>query len=322
MNWGAGLTIALTVAFFGWLIWASFRGPSRRRPKPADDRPDQIYSAYTSNFDVIARGREVPLLTASQIYANHAPTGTRVPRLDRRISAATGAYENARTETREALMDAISSLTDRMAITLLIDQSGSMCNKIVPVAGQIRFLGEELQTAGIPVEILGFTTTSWKGGRSRQAWIESGKPQYPGRLSDLLHVIYKEFEIEMNQEDWEGMLDARALRENIDGEAIHWAAQRLMLRPEADKRLIVISDGAPVDDSTIMENGTQFLPRHLKEVVTEIERNNMLRLALIDLDDYESSCFNTRITLENEGELVGGFVQAMEAMNKAAKSPQ
>ena len=320
MDWGAGLSLVLTTAFFGWLILAYSRNSVVAPSNVADDREDQPYTVFTTAFDIVARGREVSRILAIQPHSNYSPNGTKISRVNHRISAAIDTYDQSKSGELEKLRACATVLAEQTAIILLIDQSGSMCNKIVPIAGQVLLLAEELERAGVRTAILGFTTASWKGGNSRLAWLKSGRPEYPGRLCDLLHVVYKDFDRPMEKIDWEAMLDARALRENVDGEAIIWASQMLAERPEPDKRLIVVSDGAPVDDSTIAENGELYLPRHLREVVSQLECKGSTRPALIDLDNHAPSRFSTRIALESERGLVSGFLQLLETQNEAGYS--
>ncbi|HVZ29475.1 MAG TPA: hypothetical protein VG839_03710 [Asticcacaulis sp.] len=157
-------------------------------------------------------------------------------------------------------------------LAFLIDQSGSMKGgRMQATAGAVQALRTGLRDRGCAVEIFGFTTTSWRGGKSRGKWTKGGRPPYPGRLCDVLYVTYGD--------DLTPMLRSDLLKENLDGEALEWAAQKLRQRPESRKILIAISDGAPVDDSTLMENGSHFLWNHLIAVMDQLLSDGDLRLA-------------------------------------------
>jgi cobaltochelatase CobT len=177
-----------------------------------------------------------------------------------------------------------TSLHD-IVVTLLIDQSGSMRGqKMLFVAATADVVQEFLLTLGVRCEILGFTTSRWKGGRSRARWNWSFRPSNPGRLNDLLHIIYQnadDVRASTGRLCLKHMLRPDLPKENIDGEAVEWAANRLRVRKESHKLLIVISDGAPVDDSTLSQNGSTFLADHLKAVVNELNDKSDIELASI-----------------------------------------
>lgn len=157
-------------------------------------------------------------------------------------------------------------------VTLLIDHSGSMRDqKILLAVAAVSVATNFLVNLGVKVEILGFTTSSWQGGTSRWIWQARGRPQNPGRLCDLLHIIYREADatIPGAPQNLCAMLLPNLLKENVDGEAIQWAVKRLHSRPEANKNIVVLSDGAPVDDSTLLENGEDYLWEHLASVLDE-----------------------------------------------------
>ena len=159
-------------------------------------------------------------------------------------------------------------------VTLLLDNSGSMRGRPITVAATCAdILARTLERCGVKVEILGFTTKAWKGGQSREAWLQSGKPTTPGRLNDLRHVIYKSADAPWRRarRNLGLMMREGLLKENIDGEALDWAHKRLLGRPEQRKILMMISDGAPVDDSTLSVNAGNYLEKHLRAVIEEIE---------------------------------------------------
>src|SRR5438128_4157062 len=171
-------------------------------------------------------------------------------------------------------------------VTLLIDNSGSMRGRPITVAAMSGdILARTLERCGVKVEILGFTTRAWKGGQSRERWITAGKPQNPGRLNDLRHIVYKPADAPWRRarRNLGLMLREGILKENIDGEALMWAHNRLLGRPEERKILMVISDGAPVDDSTLSVNPGNYLEKHLREVIREIERQGTVELTAIGI---------------------------------------
>jgi len=175
------------------------------------------------------------------------------------------------TQLREKLTPEGCSQT---LVSILIDQSGSMRGpKMLLTAMAADVLQAGLSDIGIRSEVLGFTTVGWHGGRSRKRWNWLGRPARPGRLCDLLHVIYKDAaDIRASTDGWafHEMLRPDLPRENVDGEAVEWAVSRMRARPEMRKLLIVVSDGAPVDDSTLLENGPDYLSNHLKAVVAKL----------------------------------------------------
>src|SRR5438132_9280765 len=160
-------------------------------------------------------------------------------------------------------------------VTLLIDNSGSMRGRPISIAAiSADILARTLERCGVKTEILGFTTRAWKGGQARERWIAAGKPPNPGRLNDLRHIVYKPADAPWRRarRSLGLMLREGILKENIDGEALAWAHNRLLGRPEERRILMVISDGAPVDDSTLSVNPGNYLEKHLREVIREIER--------------------------------------------------
>ncbi|MEB3701561.1 Aerobic cobaltochelatase subunit CobT [Candidatus Bealeia paramacronuclearis] len=192
-------------------------------------------------------------------------------------------------------------------ITLLIDNSGSMRGRPILLASLAAYrLGMLLDKCFIPFEVLGFTTQEWKGGHSRHEWVEKGKPENPGRLNDLLHIVYKPSRLSWRKthRNLSFMLKESLLKENIDGEALIWAYERLLTRPEKRKVLIVISDGAPVDDSTLSTNGMDFLDIHLRSVTKTIETQNKVELFAIGIG-HEVNKFYTKSTVINSAEELG-----------------
>ena len=194
-------------------------------------------------------------------------------------------------------------------VTLLIDNSGSMRGRPITIAALCAdILSRTLERCNVKVEILGFTTKNWKGGESREDWNKNGKPQYPGRLNDLRHIIYKSADSNWRQskKNLGLMLKEGLLKENIDGEAILWAFNRLKKRKEERKILMVISDGAPVDDSTLSVNSGDFLEKHLKKVVKTIQDNKDFEILAIGIGHDVSRYYKKAIKITDVQEL--GYV--------------
>ena len=171
-------------------------------------------------------------------------------------------------------------------VTILIDNSGSMRGKPISVAAICAdILSRTLERCSVKVEILGFTTKHWKGGSCREKWMSNDKPTSPGRLNDLRHIIYKSADTPWRQskKNMGLMLKEGLLKENIDGEALIWAFKKMVQRKEERKILMVISDGAPVDDSTLSSNSSDYLEKNLKKVVNWIESNSKIELLAIGI---------------------------------------
>jgi cobaltochelatase CobT len=191
-------------------------------------------------------------------------------------------------------------------VTLLIDNSGSMRGRSINLAAVCtHLLTTTLERCQIKTEVLGFTTRDWKGGQSKQKWIDSGSQFNPGRLNDLRHIIYKSAdESWIRSKKFLGcMLKDGLLKENIDGEALSWAHSRLIKRDEERKILIVISDGAPVDDSTFSANSDNFLEDHLKEIIQNIEDCNNIELLAIGIGHDVNKFYKNSVTIINADEL-------------------
>lgn len=185
------------------------------------------------------------------------------------------------------------------AFTLLLDNSGSLRgDPISAIVSETLAVCGDLETLGCKVEVLGFTTTQWRGGHSREDWISAGRPPSPGRLCDLLHVVYKGFDepLLQAQKHFALMLKPDFLKENVDGEALQWASSRLKSYPAKRRILIVVSDGAPVDDSTALENSEFFLPAHLREVAATVEEDPTIELFAVGVGDYDVSDYYSNTT--------------------------
>ena len=191
-------------------------------------------------------------------------------------------------------------------VTLLIDNSGSMRGRPITIAALCAdILSRTLERCSVKVEILGFTTKNWKGGKSREEWNQNKKPKNPGRLNDLRHIIYKSADTHWRQskKNLGLMLKEGLLKENIDGEAISWAFNRLKKRKEERKILMVISDGAPVDDSTLSVNSGDFLEKHLKKIVKNIENKSDMEILAIGIGHDVSRYYKKAIKITDVQEL-------------------
>jgi cobaltochelatase CobT len=199
-------------------------------------------------------------------------------------------------------------------VTLLIDNSGSMRGRPITVAATCAdILARTLERCGVKVEILGFTTRAWKGGQAREAWLQAGKPASPGRLNDLRHLIYKSADAPWRRarKNLGLMMREGLLKENIDGEALDWAHQRLLGRYEQRKILMMISDGAPVDDSTLSVNPGNYLERHLRYVIEEIELRSSVELIAIGIGHDVTRYYRRAVTIVDAEELGGAMTEKL-----------
>ena len=199
-------------------------------------------------------------------------------------------------------------------VTLLLDNSGSMRGRPITVAATCAdILARTLERCGVKVEILGFTTRAWKGGQSREAWLAAGKPPNPGRLNDLRHIIYKSADAPWRRarKNLGLMMREGLLKENIDGEALDWAHKRLLARTEQRKILMMISDGAPVDDSTLSVNAGNYLERHLRWVIEEIETRSPVELIAIGIGHDVTRYYRRAVTIVDAEELGGAMTEKL-----------
>ncbi|WP_295525310.1 cobaltochelatase subunit CobT [Novosphingobium sp. Chol11] len=202
-------------------------------------------------------------------------------------------------------------------VTLLIDNSGSMRGRPISIAAiSADILARTLERCGVKTEILGFTTRAWKGGQSREAWLAGGKPPHPGRLNDLRHIVYKKAD-----EPWRRarknlglMMREGLLKENIDGEALIWAHSRLLARQEDRRILMVISDGAPVDDSTLSVNNAGYLEQHLRQVIGWIEKQSPVQLVAIGIGHDVTRYYRRAVTIMDVEQLGGTMVEQLAGL--------
>jgi cobaltochelatase CobT len=199
-------------------------------------------------------------------------------------------------------------------VTLLLDNSGSMRGRPITVAATCAdILARTLERCGVKVEILGFTTRAWKGGQSREEWLRAGKPPHPGRLNDLRHIVYKAADAPWRRvrRNLALMMREGLLKENIDGEALDWAHKRLLARPEQRKILMVISDGAPVDDATLSVNSGNYLERHLRYMIEEIEQRSPVELIAIGIGHDVTRYYTRAVTIVDAEELAGVMMEKL-----------
>src|ERR1700712_5145202 len=314
-------------------------GPQPRRERPNPDN-DAIYRAYTRQFDEevdaedLCDADELTRLRQQldqQLQHLQGVISKLANRLQRKLMAQqTRAWEF---DLEEGILDAgrLSRIvinpmlalsykreldTDfrDTVVTLLIDNSGSMRGRPITVAAMCGdILARTLERCAVKVEVLGFTTRAWKGGQSRERWVQEGKPRNPGRLNDLRHIIYKAADSPWRRarKNLGLMLREGLLKENIDGEALQWAYRRLIGRLERRRILMVISDGAPVDDSTLSVNPGNYLERHLREVIRDIESRNIVELIAIGIGHDVTRYYRRAVTIVDAEELGGTMMKKL-----------
>ena len=202
-------------------------------------------------------------------------------------------------------------------VTILLDNSGSMRGRPISIAAICAdVLARTLERCQVKVEILGFTTRSWKGGQAREAWLSAGRPESPGRLNDLRHIIYKAADAPWRRArpNLGLMMKEGLLKENIDGEALEWAHRRISARAEARKILMVISDGAPVDDSTLSVNPANYLEKHLRDVIGMIERKKLVELIAIGIGHDVTRYYDRAVTITDVEQLAGAITEQLAAL--------
>ncbi len=202
-------------------------------------------------------------------------------------------------------------------VTLLLDNSGSMRGRPISIAAVCAdVLSKTLERCQVKVEVLGFTTRAWKGGQSREAWLNDGRPQLPGRLNDLRHIIYKSADAPMRRtrNNLGLMMKEGLLKENIDGEALEWAHRRILARREARKILMVISDGAPVDDSTLSVNPANYLEKHLRDVIAMVEKRKQVELLAIGIGHDVTRYYERAVTITDADQLAGAMTEQLAAL--------
>lgn len=201
-------------------------------------------------------------------------------------------------------------------VSLLIDHSGSMRGQSIIMAAAVADIAQNfLRQLGCTVEILGFTTSSWRGGKSRSQWERGGEIETPGRLCDLLHIVYRsaaDTRVSGAGYNLKNMLRPDLLKENVDGEALEWASERLFNRNEKSKFLLVLSDGVPADDSTLKSNGPYYLVRHLTQVISKLENDDRIRLMAIGLSHDVGKYYRTSRRIDSSDQLGFGVIDLLK----------
>ncbi len=312
------------------------------RPKVRDgaEDPNQNYKVFTRAYDEIigaeelCDGEELARLRAyldAQLKPLQSVVGRLANRLQRRLLAKQnrawsfdleeGILDTAR--LTRVITDPLAALSFKQeedmpfrdtVVTLLLDNSGSMRGRPIMVAALCAdILARTLERCGVKVEILGFTTRAWKGGESKQRWQEAGRPPQPGRLNDLRHVVYKAADAPWRRarRNLGLMMREGLLKENIDGEALMWAHDRLLARSEQRRILMVISDGAPVDDSTLSANPGNYLERHLRTVIHWIEQRSPVELIAIGIGHDVTRYYRRAVTITDAEQLGGAMTEKL-----------
>jgi cobaltochelatase CobT len=320
--------------------------PARPNRPPADMPGILDYKTFTTRFDETVTAIELcdeDELTRLRAYLDQQLVhlqGT-VTKLANRLQRRLMAQQNRSWEfdQEEGLLDAARlarvvvspahSLSYKIerdtdfrdtVVTLLIDNSGSMRGRPISIAAiSADILARTLERCGVKVEILGFTTRAWKGGQSREAWLQAGRPQAPGRLNDLRHIVYKRADdpYRRARRNLGLMMREGLLKENIDGEALLWAHSRLIARPEERRMLMVISDGAPVDDSTLSVNSGSYLERHLRQVIAYIEGRSPVELVAIGIGHDVTRYYQRAVTIMDAEQLGGIMIEQLADLFEA-----
>jgi cobaltochelatase CobT len=319
-------------------------GETRRPNTPFSDFNEKVdYHVFTEEFDETVTAQELcdaaelerlRAFLDKQLAHLQGAVGRLANRLQRRLMAQQNrswdfdleeGYLDPARLTR-MIIDPMQALSFKMerdtqfrdtVVTLLIDNSGSMRGRPITVAATCAdILARTLERCGVKVEILGFTTKAWKGGQARERWLSGGKPQTPGRLNDLRHIIYKSAD-----QPWRRartnlglMMREGLLKENIDGEALIWAHNRLLARREQRRILMMISDGAPVDDSTLSVNPGNYLERHLRAVIEQIETRSPVELLAIGIGHDVTRYYRRAVTIVDADELAGAMTEQLASL--------
>jgi cobaltochelatase CobT len=325
-------------------------GESWRPPSRSNEARGPDYKAYTNRFDEIIHAEDLcdaDELTRLRAYLDkqlahlQGVVGRLANRLQRRLMAQQnrswefdleeGTLDPVRLP--RIIMDPFQPLSFKQeqdtnfrdtVVTLLLDNSGSMRGRPITVAATCAdILARTLERCGVKVEILGFTTRAWKGGQARETWLQNGKPANPGRLNDLRHIIYKSADAPWRRarKNLGLMMREGLLKENIDGEALDWAHTRLLGRPEQRRILMVISDGAPVDDSTLSVNPGNYLERHLRFIIEEIETRSPVELIAIGIGHDVTRYYRRAVTIVDAEELGGVMTEKLAELFEENAGP-
>jgi cobaltochelatase CobT len=303
------------------------------------------YKVYTRNFDEEIKAEDLCSPEELQRLRKHldqlmGPSKTTISKLAHRLQRFLMAQQNRSWEfnkeegmldsarLHKIITDPLTPLTYKIekdtefrdtSVSLLVDSSGSMRGRSMTVAAICAdIISTTLERCNVKTEVLGFTTKQWKGGESRKLWMENGKPENPGRLNDLRHIIFKSADTpwRRGQKNFGLMLREGLLKENVDGEALIWAHDRLARRTEQRKILMVISDGAPVDDSTLSTNPTNFLDLHLRQVIHSIETQSDINLIAIGIGHDVTRYYKNAVTIHRAEELGGAMLEQLTDLFK------
>ncbi|MDE0970542.1 MAG: cobaltochelatase subunit CobT, partial [Octadecabacter sp.] len=304
---------------------------------------DPGYAVYQANFDEEIRAEELAdpqELERLRAYLDQQlePLKGAVGRLANKLQRRLQAQQNRSWEfdLEEGTLDAgrlarvVASPTTPLSfkvekdtefrdtcVTLLLDNSGSMRGRPISIAAICAdVLARTLERCSVKVEILGFTTRAWKGGQSREGWLAEGRPQNPGRLNDLRHIIYKSADAPWRRArpNLGLMMKEGLLKENVDGEALEWAHRRMAARTEARKILMVISDGAPVDDSTLSVNPANYLEKHLRDVIAMVEKRRQVELLAIGIGHDVTRYYERAVTITDVEQLAGAMTEQLAGL--------
>ncbi|MBN8291572.1 cobaltochelatase subunit CobT [Rhodobacter sp. NTK016B] len=316
--------------------------PEPPAPQPISDA-DPTYAVFTTKFDEeiaaedLAEPAELERLRA-YLDQQLEPLKGAVSRLANKLQRRLQAQQNRSWEfdKEEGILDAgrlarvVANPTTPLSfkwekdtefrdtcVTLLLDNSGSMRGRPISIAAICAdVLARTLERCQVKVEILGFTTRAWKGGQSREQWLAEGRKQSPGRLNDLRHIVYKGADAPWRRvrDNLGLMMKEGLLKENIDGEALEWAYRRMMARREQRKILMVISDGAPVDDSTLSVNAANFLEKHLRDVIAMVEKRKAVELLAIGIGHDVTRYYERAVTITDVEQLAGAMTEQLAAL--------
>ena len=324
--------------------------PHELPPPPPVSEADPNYKVFTEQFDEEIHAEdlaEVTELERLRAYLDQQlePLKGAVARLANRLQRRLQAQQNRswHFDLEEGILDAgrlarvVANPTTPLSfkqesdtefrdtvVTLLLDNSGSMRGRPISIAAiSADILARTLERCQVKCEILGFTTRAWKGGRSREAWLGGGRRPQPGRLNDLRHIIYKSADAPWRRSrvNLGLMMKEWLLKENIDGEALEWAHRRLINRPEARRILMVISDGAPVDDSTLSVNPASYLEKHLADVIAMIERRGAVELNAIGIGHDVTRHYRRAVTITDVEQLAGAMTEQLAALFDTKTKP-
>ncbi len=317
--------------------------PMEPPPPPPHSEADPNYTVYRTDFDEeikaedLAEAQELERLRA-YLDQQLEPLKGAVSRLANKLQRRLQAQQNRSWEfdRDEGILDAgrlarvVANPTTPLSfkvekdtefrdtvVTLLLDNSGSMRGRPISIAAICAdVLARTLERCQVKVEILGFTTRAWKGGQSREVWLADGRPQSPGRLNDLRHIIYKSADApwRRSRNNLGLMMKEGLLKENIDGEALEWAHRRMTARHEARKILMVISDGAPVDDSTLSVNPANYLEKHLRDVIAMVERRKIVELIAIGIGHDVTRYYDRAVTITDVEQLAGAITEQLASL--------